>query len=192
MPFFKTLAGKLFALNDDYFDRAAMGFLDDYTGPDGVNSPAQAGFRAIDADGNAIFDSLGLIGVVKSLGRSHFSPSSTSGTAYQDIAGSVVDFSLKRQASVRAETSFYGKTTGGAGQYTFLQLRIGTHTQVSDWGDAPCNFDATNAGFVNGSTFFTVVLPAGRYSAALQVGSDVGQTCLVQVGMVEVLLFGGA
>lgn len=41
--------------------RAEMGNLASYTGPNGTNSPAMYGFRANDATGNAIFDSLGLI-----------------------------------------------------------------------------------------------------------------------------------
>jgi hypothetical protein len=67
MPSFRQLAGKLLAITDDIFDRAAMGFLDEYTGPNGVTSPAQVGFRAIDQDGNAIFDSMGLIAVMSTL-----------------------------------------------------------------------------------------------------------------------------
>jgi hypothetical protein len=190
MPSFKQLAGKLLAISDDIFDRASMGYLDAYTGPDGVTSPAQVGFRAIDDQGNAIFDSLGLIAVMKSLGRTHVSPVTTSGSAYADVPGTPVIFSLKRQSNVLVITSFYGKTTGATGQWSFLQLRCGTHSQVADWGDAPCNFDKLNAGFCNASTFFNVTLPAGSYDAALQAGSDAGQSCLIQVAFVEVFLLG--
>ena len=47
--------------------RAEMGNLASYTGPNGLNSPAMYGFRANDATGNAIFDSLGLIAVLSFL-----------------------------------------------------------------------------------------------------------------------------
>lgn len=67
MSIFKTLANKLFAVTDGVYDRAAMGNLDPYTGPNGVVSPAHYGFRAIDQNGNAIFDSLGLIAVMSTL-----------------------------------------------------------------------------------------------------------------------------
>jgi hypothetical protein len=90
MGYFKTLTGKLLAWNDGTqaapgSDRAAMGDLDSYTGPNGVNSPAQAGFRAIDGKGNAIFDSLGLINVAF-LAAQAVSGVSIVGLSYAEIA----------------------------------------------------------------------------------------------------------
>lgn len=52
--------------------RAEMGNLASYSGPNGVNSPAQYGFRANDSVGNAIFDSLGLIAVMTQPGGAFF------------------------------------------------------------------------------------------------------------------------
>jgi hypothetical protein len=60
--------GPILNVNDGAYNRASMGNLASYTGPNGIVSPAQYGFRAVDASGNAIFDSLGLIAVMSQIG----------------------------------------------------------------------------------------------------------------------------
>lgn len=57
--------GPAVTVNDGTYNRAQMGNLADYVGPNGIDSPAQYGFRAVDASGNTIFDSLGLTAVAK-------------------------------------------------------------------------------------------------------------------------------
>ena len=67
-------------------------------------SPAQWGFRANDADGNPIFDSLGLIAVMKVLGSitNVSSGSQTGNGGWQGVASTAVSFNLARAATVLA------------------------------------------------------------------------------------------
>jgi hypothetical protein len=117
LGYFKALTGKIFAWNDGTqavprYDRAAMGDLDDYTGPNGINSPAQAGFRAIDHNGNAIFDSMGLINVALIAAQ-----------ASSDLI--IVGLSYSEQASAKFRAPRAGLT------YLFLATATTTFTEVA-------------------------------------------------------------
>src|SRR5258708_781847 len=150
MGLFKTLTGKLFAYNDGNYDRAAMGNLDAYTGPDGVVSPAQAGFRAINQDGNAIFDSMGLIDTMRSLG---FAAAGTSDSVATANSSTWADFGLDTQFTVQVPNrpvrfiyllTVAAKTTGAAGQVAYVRGNIsGFDTSAS------VIFDKNNTGWTN-------------------------------------------
>lgn len=129
MGAFKTLAGKLFAYNDGAFDRASMGNLDPYTGPNGVTSPAQAGFRALDGNGNAIFDSMGLIAVMNLLADqatgSINQPFSGIGSANAvDITGSSAFFSVDQQARLLVLCQVAFSINTGSGDYAYVYLEL--------------------------------------------------------------------
>jgi len=67
-------------------------------------SPAQWGFRANDAAGNPIFDSLGLIAVMNVLGSitNISSGSQTGNGSWQTVGSTTVSFTLSRATSVLA------------------------------------------------------------------------------------------
>jgi hypothetical protein len=78
-------------------------------------SPAQWGFRANDASGNPLFDSLGLISVMASLGAGNGSGNVSSST-FAGVGGTPVSFSLSRPANMLALFLGQGSiaTEGGA------------------------------------------------------------------------------
>jgi hypothetical protein len=170
--FFKTLAGKLFAINDGNFDRAAMGNLDDYTGPNGVDSPAQYGFRAIDGQGNAIFDSMGLIAVMTQPGGStHVGVQSPiSSLTYVLIPGTPVSFMLKRQTTIFAMGTVTGAASlAGAGHYAYATIFVdGAKPSIAN----EPRFANASGQSLNGLTLASVVLGAGTHIVDLRGLTD--------------------
>lgn len=112
------------AIDPNGFVRAEMGNL-----PANGVSPAQWGFRASDATGTPIFDSQGLIAVMRQLGQVQGAPSgvepisSVADVLLDDGNGhqATITFSLARQARVKVEatvTAYVTTNTGGAGLAT--------------------------------------------------------------------------
>src|SRR5262249_19598208 len=85
------------AIDPNGVPRAEMGNL-----PANGISPAQWGFRASNAAGTPIFDSLGLIATMTLLGSSlNFSQQSVTGNgSWQTVSGSTVSFTLSRAGNV--------------------------------------------------------------------------------------------
>jgi hypothetical protein len=189
-PFFKTLAGKLFAYNDGTYDRASMGDLDAYTGPNGVASPAQSGFRAIDQSGNAIFDSLGLIAVMKQVSTVTGGGSITTDNAVYLPVG---------------PASPVWQVPAGRTQ-TFLALAFlevnGSTTQVVDWRlNVSGQYSpiwvvgSTGAAANNGTTLFCVgTFPAGTsvFGQIEALGDGSSPTALLFAqSTISIFLLGG-
>ena len=176
---FKTLSNKLFAVTDGTYDRASMGNLDAHTGPNGVTSPAQYGFRAINAAGNAIFDSMGLIDVFSSAGSAAGSTSQAfvgaGAGSFSLMTGTDFAFNIIRPARIQYKVFVTGRITAGAGTgyirgnivgfdvtAQIMQGTTGTATSSMEYFTGP------------GATFST--LPAGSYTAQMEVAADVGTT----------------
>lgn len=182
----------MISANDGTYLRAQMGNLANYVGPNGVTSPAQYGFRAVDQTGNAIFDSLGLIAVMKNIGLASYSNTSSTNTAYTDISpiltGST-SFTLTRQTNVLAIAMLYGITAGAVGSRARYALRIGTATQSTDWGSAT-TMSKVQTDYTNGTLFYFASIPAGNWDAGIQCGVDSGQTCTTWAAVLALFSMG--
>jgi hypothetical protein len=174
MSIFKTLANKLFAVTDGIYDRASMGNLDEHTGPNGVVSPAQYGFRAIDDQGNAIFDSLGLIAVMKLLGSPviNLVGDTRTGTGlFQTAANSTVPFQLTRKTTVLClgAVNFLGTAASGPSGTILVD---GTQNDQN----GPTVYGPGTPPGVLGFTLFSVVnLAAGAHTFSLGIAIAAGQ-----------------
>ena len=88
-------------------------------------SPAFWGFRANAADGSPIFDSLGLIAVMKVLGTFTDNTADQITSTTPVVLDSVsVTFTLARAANVLALASSVGKVAGASGTFCFAQMTI--------------------------------------------------------------------
>jgi hypothetical protein len=120
-------AGPILTVSDGTYNRVQAGNLADYVGPNGVDSPAQYGFRATDAAGNNIFDSLGLIAVMKLLADA--SPGSINQTysvlfaSAVDITGSSTTFTLARSTSILVVAHVWFRCSAGA-DYAFVAVSV--------------------------------------------------------------------
>lgn len=186
MGLFKTLAGKLFAYSDGTFDRAAMGSLDAYTGPNGVTSPAQAGFRAIDANGNAIFDSMGLIAVMNVLFDSittntSLNVATANNSTFSIVPGTGADFSLTRKLSVLFVASIIGRaTTTGAGVFAYGKVFVDGQAYGSTQGGVTAIFDSAMGGYVPNVVMFHLPLSAAAHRADVRIATDDANTHWLQ------------
>lgn len=134
-------------------------------------SPAQWGFRANDASGNPIFDSLGLIGVAKNIAEVvNINAVQGNNLAFADVSGAVTpSFTLARTSNLLVMAmGSWAAQVAGAGNVCFLGLRCGPNTTTG----APMRVDAAVPGFVPYSVFFFTTLGAGTYTAALQAHSS--------------------
>ena len=112
-------------------------------------------------------------------------------TPYTDVPQLIVNFPVSYTANYMVVASWYGKISASpTGNFAFFSLRLGTASQVNNWGGAVQIFDKANGGFVNGSTIFVTTLAPGNQSAALQCGVDAGISALVQSGLVAVFQLG--
>lgn len=182
--FFKRL-GKIFSYSDGTYDRASMGDLAAYTGPNGVASPAQAGFRVIGADGNAIFDSLGLIDVCQSAGfAAAGSAQSFVGAgsgSFADVTASSFTAKIPRDARIDYRIMVTGFTSAGAGS-GYIRGKITSLDNGTTFDVTASIIQGTagnQSGFVwyftgPGANFATI--PAGNYTFKMQAGADVGTT----------------
>lgn len=187
---FKTIANKLYAVTDGIYDRASMGNLDAYTGPNGVTSPAQYGFRAIDQNGNAIFDSMGLISVMTFLGTAGNGDTGYTVTSTADVmtTGTDITFSLTRPGIVFATVNMTGKTSGAGGTYAYGSVYL---DGAQDFLFAL--FDKNNTGYVKASASSILSLArlsAGSHTVDLRLHVDAGQTWINYVSGVQLWLAG--
>lgn len=98
--------------------RAEFGNLDGYTDPTGHVSPAEFGIRSMDAAGNLLFDSSGLVGLGEVLAiDSITSTVDTTGFGsnnWQTVAGSGTSFTVNRPLKVLVFAHAGGVVTGAA------------------------------------------------------------------------------
>jgi len=156
------------------------------------NSPAQYGFRANDASGNPIFDSLGLIAVAKLLANSTLATASYVGTGVNNRVDMSVNeaqqatFTLARPASVLFLTKTTGFTSGGTGEYAFTTLSITGQALVGVG-----QFDKLVVGYTSDSSFLIRSLPAGTFVAKQLASAEAGQTLTTSGRGIDVILMGG-
>ena len=173
--------------DDAGVSRAEMGLL-----AANGNSPAQYGFRANDASGNPIFDSLGLIAVAKLLANSTLATASYVGTGVNNRVDMSVNeaqqatFTLARPASVLFLTKTTGFTSGGTGEYAFTTLSITGQALVGVG-----QFDKLVVGYTSDSSFLIRSLPAGTFVAKQLASAEAGQTLTTSGGGIDVILMGG-
>jgi hypothetical protein len=158
-------------------------------------SPAQWGGRANAADGTPIWDSLGVVGLPKTLASvTQISAVQGTNTALADVSGGVTPtFTLSRTGNVLVMAmGRVGAQPVNTGNIAFLGLRCGSDQTAG----APNEVDAatTTLAFYPFSIFFLDTLAAGSYTAALQAYAQpvgVGAQWNVAYLSVAVFLFGG-
>lgn len=137
------------------------------------NSPAQFGLRANNASGTPIFDSLGLIGVFKSLGVVSGSLN-TSSTTYADVT-STLTITLTRPTWIYTNFS-------GTASYNPTGAQNGSMILVID-GTAQggvIDFDATTSGAATAMLWDAILLAAGSHTFKSQ-GNVSGGTSTLQI-----------
>lgn len=186
-----TLDGSvpMISVNDGTYLRAQMGSLASYTGPNGVNSPSQYGFRALDGSGNAIFDSMGLINTFQSLGISGaIGNQNFSSTTLATVTGSTVTFTLSRTGNLLIQGFLTGKVTAGVNNGVF-NINLSGPSAVSN---GVCYIGTAN--FITLFSYLRVINASpGVYTATFQAGIDVATGTLNVPGnstVLEVLQFG--
>jgi hypothetical protein len=152
------------AIDPNAVTRAEMGNL----GANGV-SPAQWGFRASDATGTPIFDSLGLIAVMKSLGSTNNNPGSTTSTSFATISGSGISWTSTRTLNYLALFLGVGSVSSEAsGNAGFIRANVVGQTTSG-------NLTFGTAGFTCQSAWlFVNQLPAGSYTIELDWACNQG------------------
>jgi hypothetical protein len=145
-------------------------------------SPAQFGFRANNASGTPIFDSLGLIGVANLLVEENPTPSTTAGSGsnwsvIQTIPNSGANFTLPRQGNILCLSVVSVDPTAGALNYTALYHGIWTQggAFVSRKIIGAAQYDQGVDHFLTGITVFTG-LAAGNYQFRQEFALDAGTT----------------
>jgi hypothetical protein len=175
-------------LDDAGISRAEMGQL----AANGI-SPAQYGFRANDAHGNPIFDSLGLIAVMTNIALFGYGGATAAASAgYNDVTPIFTgsnSFTLARQTNVLAICMMIAFSTGAAGTYSNFALRLGNMKQSDDWGSAT-KISKNIPDYQNATLFYLTSLPAGTWTAALQSQVDTGQTATIGDALVAVFQLG--
>jgi len=136
-------------------------------------SPAQFGFRANDANHVPIFDSLGLISVMQSLGREQFGPSQTigggGGGTNVAITNSSLAFSLPRAEHVFALAMVLATISNGTGTTLGTVLfgvdgtGDGSNGTTMQWLGKP----DTNPNYVAVTGFYFNSLAAGSHTINL-------------------------
>jgi hypothetical protein len=170
------------AIDPNGVTRAEMGNL----AANGI-SPAQWGFRANDASGSPIFDSLGLIKVMTSLGLVDVSSLTFTSTTFADIAGASVAFTIARQANVRIDFTTTGKVSTNNGNVGFVNAQVvgGVSSGNLNYG-VVANFAQTSSAWLWAPT-----LAAGSYTAKLQAAVNATpQTFTVIEAALQVWLLG--
>lgn len=156
-------------------------------------SPAQYGFRASNAAGTPIFDSLGLISVMQVLGSVFVSTAfSTTSTTPVVITGCTTTFTPARQSRclvVYGSSVSYG---GAAPNSGFNDLFLDGVNQAFG-GNGPAlelQFPTTTSGAVTSSGFYTVVLSAASHTIDLRAYQNGTGTVTVQQCAISVLNLG--
>lgn len=154
------------------------------------NSPAQYGFRANDAAGVPIFDSLGLIGVMSILGSFTDNNADTINSTTPAVLGGVVTttFSVTRTVRVLAMVWATGKfTTATAGNFAsgFMFLDGVSSSPELLW-------DRANTGYIQTSAAQFLTLAAGSHTVDFRMSVDnVGLTWTNFQTVLDVFLLGG-
>lgn len=159
------------AIDPNGISRAEMGDLL----VNGV-SPAQWGFRANDANGNPIFDSLGLIAAMSTLVNLNSQPSTytTSVTTPTLIPGSTANFTLARPQTLlfiwMGGCEYGAPNTATA----FLDLVV-DGVDLSNGTPSPAiqiDYPATTTGAVTSTAVYSASLAAGAHTVALNAFQD--------------------
>lgn len=151
------------AVIDGTYARAAMGYLASYTGPNGTKSPAQYGFRAIDQNGNAIFDSMGLIAVMNSLGNQDTGVinQSVTSTTNVTVTNSSFNVTATRSITLRVESIVQlAVTTGDGSGNDFLYVKI--NVDNTDYYPAALT-GAGVRGYTTQTLLATIAVAAGNH-----------------------------
>jgi hypothetical protein len=146
-------------------------------------SPAQYGFRASDASGTPIFDSLGLISVMQQLGHIDNTTSSFSTTSATPvlITNSSLTFSLSRSLRVLILwwVQCFVNNASGIGE---VDLFIDGVSQTSTWPPVLI----PNSGLeTTGVAYWSQVLASGSHTASLRASAGSGNT--IHVDVVDVI-----
>ena len=173
--------------DDGFTRRAEAGNLAAYTGPDGVTSPAQLGFRALDSNANLVLDTAGFLGVGKLLGQATISVASVTSIPYVEVPGSRVVFNVGRFYNILIMCTGYGKTSGATGNYAFMKFGLDGIQQEP----FTQNFDKASGGFQNFAFWTWTNVQAGNHFATLLMGVDSGQTGLIQTATLQVIQLSG-
>lgn len=155
--------------------RVKAGNLPAYTDPNGVASPAEFGIRALDANGNIIFDPVGLAQVMNLIASAYALGGSTvTGPATEVAVGNLANFTLARQQHV---LTFYAFVTGvtSTGAYVYANAQV----DGADGGAGAANhhFGVYNSGgYLNAFFLRLDLLGAGSHTAGITVDVDSGAT----------------
>jgi hypothetical protein len=131
-------------------------------------SPAQQGFRANDAAGNPIFDSLGLISVMSQPATAVHNQTNTyttNSTAYVAVTGATLTFTLARSTTML----FIGTTNcnvigAGPGNWGYVVFNLDGTNHTTDATVATFSLGTL---VTNASLFYSVALAAGSHTIAL-------------------------
>lgn len=146
-------------------------------------SPAQWGFRANDASGNPIFDSLGLIAVMQLPGASFVSTFSIGAgvTSFTLVTGSATTFSVNRNTRILALISAYFSTVGGQPGHMSMFL------DGADEGGSATIVATVNSGSTL-SGFWSGIVNQGSHTFDLRVLQIAGGTGMT-IQSVTLLVF---
>jgi hypothetical protein len=152
-------------------------------------SAAQWGFRATDASGTPIFDSLGVLGIPKRLAEViQTTAVQGTNTSFADVSGAVTPtFTLSRASNVLVMAmGRIAAQAAGSGNVVFLGLRCGSDTTTG----APIEADAiATDNFMPYCLFFWDTLAAGSYTAALQAQTSLTGANHWNVAYADVIVF---
>ncbi len=182
--------------DDNGIARALMGNL-----PSNGASPAQWGFRATDASNVPIFDSLGLIAVMKRIASNSFGSSTLNitTTSGMEVPNTDTTYTLSRQQTVLVMgniSCLYGSANNA--HYALCGLEPQTANSPGSGVPSPYAFvNWSNTG-VNPVLYTPIMLwqvrtlAAGSYHAGFQVQSaNTGDQLLTNNGQIDVFLIGG-
>src|SRR5262245_36483670 len=149
------------------------------------NSPAQYGFRANDATGTPIFDSLGLIAVMKVLGTvTDGNPTNVTSTTFITENSTSTTFSLARQATILALCHSSAFINAGTGNANGILNFDGTNHGPLGWWDS-------GNGIKQVTLSHFITLSAGSHTVDFRVKCDTGVTWANLQSALTVYLLGG-
>lgn len=149
-------------------------------------SPAQFGFRASNAAGVPIFDSLGLIAVMSQLGETNvFGPIAITSTTPSLISGTAITFSLSRSARILITTSIAANCANANSGSVDVFLDGAVDALV---GSSVVQWTTTTTS--TGSVTFSETLAAGSHTYDLRGHVIAGNTLTVLSALTFVWLLG--
>lgn len=160
--------------------RAQMGSL-----PTNGISPAMFGFRANDASGSPVFDSLGLISVMSQpAGSVHNQTNtySTSSTTYVAVTGASLTVSATRSTTFLFVAATNANLIGSApGNWGYIVFNLDGTNHTTDATVATFSL-ATGNPVTNAALFYSVRLSAGSHTIALYQRVDNGSVTIQNFG----------